>query len=169
MRKDITVMAVLLAAGLAAAPAEATRKPRFVAPEQVEFVRQSWGAVTERWSLNGKSVVWEKPREPAYGGEKVSVYIKRFTLTPLQYDLLMSAVRRAQDAVRLPDECEQYIPDGPYGGVRWTAGSTKGELKFTASCMKGPNADKAAAGFAVGRIVTDAAEKIARTEMRIVD
>jgi len=167
MRKAITFIAALLAAGLAAAPAEATRKPRFVTPERVEYVRQSWGAVTERWTLNGQSIVWEKPREVPYGGEKVTVDIKRFTLTPLQYALLISAVRSAQDVVRLPDECEQYIPDGPYGSLRWTAKSAKGELKFTASCMKGPNAEKANAGFAVGKIVSDAAAKVAPSETRV--
>jgi hypothetical protein len=165
-----TSLALALAAS-AAPSAQARPSPakqaRFITPERVEYEQRSWGAVTERWTLKGRDVLWEKPQKPGFHGEDVILDVKRFSLSPLQHTLLMSAVRRAQHAIALPDECTNYVPDGPYGSVRWAAGATEKELKFNGSCLGGPNAQKATAGFDVGRIVGDAAAKLPVSETRI--
>lgn len=129
---------------------------------------QSWGATLRQWKMEADgSVSYEAPPEPVFHASgPITVQVREFKLDPERRAALAAVVARAEKALVLPDECTQYIPDGPYGAFEWVVGGKRNLLRFNASCMEGPNAEKAGAGFAADRIVRDIAEKMPVTSTK---
>jgi hypothetical protein len=134
--------------------------------DKASFRYLSWGATVHYWTVDGAgAVTWEAPEgpismPPASDGKPLSIAVKRFRLDRAQHVALRAAIARAQEARALPDDCETYIPDGPYGRLTWTIAGAPAEEVFmvNASCLKGPQAQKAGAAFDVDAIVKKAAE-----------
>jgi hypothetical protein len=73
---------------------------------------------------------------------------------------------RADKAGALTDDCQNYIPDGPYGLLSWRSGGVDHELKVNGSCLQGAQHDKEAVAFDANHIVARLAKAQPVTERR---
>jgi hypothetical protein len=135
---------------------------RQLALQGASFRYLSWGATVHYWTVDAAgAVVWEAPESPTPSPNPpatMRIGIKRFQLDAAQRAALAAAVMRAQKARALPETCRKYIPDGPYGRMSWTFAGAEEGMTVNASCLEGPQADKAGAAFGADRVVRVLAE-----------
>jgi len=130
--------------------------------EGASFRYLSWGATVHYWTVDAAgAVAWEAPESPTPSPNPpatMRIGIKRFQLDAAQRAALAAAVARARKARGLPETCGKYIPDGPYGRMSWILAGAEEGMTVNASCLEGPQAEKAGAAFGADRVVRAVAE-----------
>ena len=150
-----------MAPAIAAATKAATPSTTTLA----SFRSQSWGATRHFWTVDrGGTVVWEQPQDKDFiaaqrANKPVTIEIKRFKLDAKRFAALRRAIARARGSASLSDECDEYVPDGPYGQFGWTVSGHAEVMRVNGSCLRGPQGTKAALAFAADAIVRNAADK----------
>ncbi len=181
----MATLALAACASTAPPPPETAARPlpppvaTTVASNQVDVISfrlKSWGATVHFWRVNGSGeVMWQEPEGDPFArtgsdDPKPTIVTKRFQLGDSKRAALFALLPRAEAVRTLSDDCDRYIPDGPYGTFSWSyAGQPDRELKATASCMKGPQRDRSAVAFEADHIVSDAAKAAPVTDGRDAD
>jgi hypothetical protein len=124
--------------------------------EEVSFEHKSMGAILEGWTLKKDQVVLETPIQPYGSSGKLA--LTRFTLTADQRSRVQAAVSRIEHVQSLPETCNEYVPDGPYGVVSWLRSGRTYKMQFNGSCTNGAKQRKAAAAFLLHGVIKDAAK-----------
>ena len=136
------------------------------------FRSQSWGATRHYWTIDRSgTVVWEQPQDKDFiaaqrANKPVTIEIKRFRLDAKRFAALRTAIAKARGSANLSDECDEYVPDGPYGQFGWTVSGQDEVMRVNGSCLRGPQGTKAALAFAADAIVRSAADKAPVTDRR---
>jgi hypothetical protein len=136
------------------------------------FRSQSWGATRHFWTIDrGGTVVWEQPQDKDFiaaqrANKPLTIEIKRFKLDAKRFAALRTAIAKARGSANLSDECDEYVPDGPYGQFGWTVSGQDEVMRVNGSCLRGPQGTKAALAFAADAIVRSAADKAPVSDRR---
>lgn len=149
----------MLALALPALAAMQAPQPAPPAGISVEYL--SWGYVTAGWHVapNGDGEVREMEYPNGFG-DNYDLRIRRFQVGPegfARLRALMEPVRRFA-AAGAEYDCRQYVPDGPYGTLRWNIDGASGTFPLTFGCMS----DEARRLFAPVRQMAEVVQEWAR-------
>jgi hypothetical protein len=147
-------------------------KPAMPSAVIASFRSQSWGATRHYWTVDGRgTVVWEQPQDKDFiaaqrANKPVRMQVKRFRLDARRFAALRTAIAKVRGSASMSDECDEYVPDGPYGQFGWTVSGHDEVMRVNGSCLRGPQGTKAALAFAADAIVRSAADKATVTDRR---
>jgi len=126
---------------------------------------RSWGATLRDWKIDAAGHIEHRSGERV-GGNRTDVVIetRRLTLSAGQMKALSDAVARVEAVLQQPEQCSQFVTDGPYGTFRWDRGDGEQALPFSGNCMEGRDYQLVSAIFAADKLVDDAAKAVEPAE-----